>query len=221
MTFVYNTNWHQGVIGIVAGKLKEHYNLPSFVMSIEEDEVKGSARSIPGVDLGALIISAKEKGVITKGGGHTMAAGFSLTEAQIPLFREFVGEYIKKSLNNVIPTPILDIDLSLSLNAANENLCKEIEQLKPFGTSNSEPLIMLKNIFIDNVFPLGSNHLRCNLKDQTGKSLSAVAFNVKDDIKSILTGKNNSCFDIVGNLRFNNWNNKTTLQFTIIDIKRT
>lgn len=221
MTFVYNTNWHQGVIGIVAGKLKEHYNLPSFVMSIEEDEVKGSARSIPGVDLGALIIAAKEKGVITKGGGHTMAAGFSLTEAQIPLFREFVGEYIKKSLNNVIPTPILDIDLSLSLNAVNENLCKEIEQLKPFGTSNSEPLIMLKNIFIDNVFPLGSNHLRCNLKDQTGKSLSAVAFNVKDDIKSILTGKNNSCFDIVGNLRFNNWNNKTTLQFTIIDIKRT
>ena len=66
MAFVYNTNWHQGVIGIVAGKLKERYNLPSFVMSIEDDEVKGSARSIPEVDLGALIISAKEKGVITK-----------------------------------------------------------------------------------------------------------------------------------------------------------
>lgn len=220
MTFVYNTNWHQGVIGIVAGKLKEHYNLPSFVMSIEDDEVKGSARSIPGVDLGALIIAAKEKGVITKGGGHTLAAGFSLTEEQIPLFREFAGQYIKKSLNDIIPTPVLDIDLSLSLTAANENLCQDIERLKPFGTSNIEPLIMLKNVFISNVMPMGEKHLRCTLKDQTSKTLSAVAFNINEELKNTLISKNHTCFDVVGNLRFNHWNNKTSLQFTIIDIKR-
>ncbi|HBO49855.1 MAG TPA: single-stranded-DNA-specific exonuclease RecJ, partial [Alphaproteobacteria bacterium] len=76
IAFAYGEDWHQGVIGIVAGKLKERYNVPAFVMSVEPDEVKGSARSIEGVDLGALIISAKEKGVITGGGGHIMAAGF-------------------------------------------------------------------------------------------------------------------------------------------------
>lgn len=129
MAFVYNKGWHQGVIGIVAGKLKERYNLPAFVMSIEDDEVKGSARSIPGVDLGALIIAAKEKGVLTKGGGHTMAAGFSLTEAQIPAFRTFAGEYIARSLNNTRPHPVINIDLSLSLPAANAGLCSELERL--------------------------------------------------------------------------------------------
>ena len=72
---MFGRDWHQGVIGIVAGKLRERYNVPAFVMSIESDEVKGSARSIDGLDLGALIISDKEKGIITGGGGHLMAAG--------------------------------------------------------------------------------------------------------------------------------------------------
>lgn len=92
IAFVAGNDWHQGVIGIVAGKLKERYNLPAFVMSIEDDEVKGSARSVSGIDLGALIIAAKEKGILTKGGGHTMAAGFSLNEDKIEEFRKFVRE---------------------------------------------------------------------------------------------------------------------------------
>lgn len=86
IVFACGKDWHQGVIGIVAGKLRERYNLPAFVMSIEADEVKGSARSVEGVDLGALIIAARENGVITGGGGHMMAAGFSLTEQQIEPF---------------------------------------------------------------------------------------------------------------------------------------
>ena len=81
-----------------------------------------------------------------------MAAGFSLTEEQIPLFREFAGDYIRKSLNDTTPHPILNIDLNINLTAANQNLCKEIEQLKPFGTGNSEPLILIKNVFIERAF---------------------------------------------------------------------
>lgn len=80
IAFVYGHDWHQGVIGIVAGKLKERYGLPAFVMSVENDEVKGSARSVPGLNIGALVMAAKEKGLLTKGGGHNMAAGFSLEE---------------------------------------------------------------------------------------------------------------------------------------------
>ena len=221
MAFTYNTNWHQGVIGIVAGKLKERYNLPSFVMSIEEDEVKGSARSIPGVDLGALIIAAKEKGVITKGGGHTMAAGFSLTEDQIPLFKEFAGLYIKQALKDTTPYPVLNIDLSISLTAANQNLCKEIEQLKPFGTGNSEPLILIKNVFIEKAFIIGKGHIKCVLKDLNQKTLPAIAFNIVDtEMGKAILSNQNVCFDVVGNLRFNTYNNRTTLQFMLTDIKR-
>ena len=221
MAFVASKGWHQGVIGIVAGKLKERYNLPSFVMSIEDDEVKGSARSIPGVDLGALIIAAKEKGVITKGGGHTMAAGFSLEEEQIPSFREFVSEYVAKTLNNTTPHPVLDIDLSIALTAATKQLCEELEQLKPFGTGNSEPLILIRRIFFDKAYIIGSGHVKCELKTLTGERLSAIAFKVADtDMGKEILSNTHSCYDVVGNLRFNRWNNSANTQFIITDMKR-
>lgn len=221
MAFTYSKNWHQGVIGIVAGKLKERYNLPAFVMSIEQDEVKGSARSIPGVDLGALIIAAKEKGVITKGGGHTMAAGFSLTEEQIPLFKTFAGEYILSSLDNTSPNPIINIDLNINLSAANNNLCNDIEKLKPFGTGNPEPIILIKNVYIKKAYIIGQGHIKCELTDLSQNKLPAIAFKIADtDMGKIMLSKTNDCFDVVGNLRFNKWNNQTTLQFMITDIKR-
>lgn len=221
MAFVANTGWHQGVIGIVAGKLKERYNLPSFVMSIEEDEVKGSARSITGVDLGALIIAAKEKGVITKGGGHTMAAGFSLTEEQIPAFQEFAGEYVAKSLNNTTPHPVLNVDLSISLNAANNTLCTEIEQLKPFGTGNPEPLILIRKVYFKKPYIIGSGHIKCELTTLTREHLTAIAFKAADtEMGNHILSRTQDCYDVVGNLRFNRWNNTTSLQFIISDIKR-
>lgn len=221
MAFVASKGWHQGVIGIVAGKLKERYNLPAFVMSIEQDEVKGSARSIDGVDLGALIIAAKEKGVITKGGGHTMAAGFSLNEDQIPSFKEFVGEYVSKSLDNKTPHPTINVDLSLNLSAANKNLCSELELLKPFGTGNPEPIIMLHNVYFKKAYIIGSGHIKCELYSLTGERISAIAFKIADsEMGKEILSENKSCYDVIGNLRFNHWNNSTTLQFTIIDIKR-
>ena len=221
MAFVYSTGWHQGVIGIVAGKLKERYNLPAFVMSIETDEVKGSARSIAGVDLGALIIAAKEKGVITKGGGHTMAAGFSLTEEQIPEFKKFAGEYISKQLNNTTPHPIIDVDLSISLAAATKELCQELEQLKPFGTGNPEPTILIREVYLKKTYIIGSGHIKCELTSLSGHRLSGIAFKIADTEigKEILSSQQN-CYDVVGNLRFNRWNGSTSLQFVITDIKR-
>ena len=221
MAFVYSNNWHQGVIGIVAGKLKERYNLPAFVMSIEKDEVKGSARSIAGVDLGALIIAAKEKGVITKGGGHTMAAGFSLTQDQIPLFKDFAGEYITSSLNNTSPYPIINIDLSLSLTAINSNLYQEIEQLKPFGTSNPEPIILIRNVYFKKAYIIGQGHIKCEITDLTSNKLSAIAFKIADtEMGKAILSNTNCCYDVVGNLRLNKWNKTTSLQFLITDIKR-
>lgn len=221
IAFVASKGWHQGVIGIVAGKLKERYNLPAFVMSIEADEVKGSARSIDGIDLGALIIAAKEKGVITKGGGHTMAAGFSLTEEQIPAFRKFVGEYVAKSLNNTAPHPTLNIDLSLSLPAVNFDLCNELERLKPFGTGNPEPTLLIRNIFFKKACIIGQGHIKCELTSLTKERLPAIAFKIADtEIGREILSNRQDCYDVVGNLRFNRWNNSTSLQFMIIDIKR-
>lgn len=221
IAFVYGTDWHQGVIGIVAGKLKERYNVPSFVMSIEHDEVKGSARSVNGIDLGALIIAAKEKGLLTKGGGHTMAAGFSLTEDKIEEFKTFVGEYIKEKSGETKINPVINVDALVSLSGANENLAECILQMEPFGASNPEPKIVIENVKISRPAIIGNGHIKCVLADEFSNSLKAIAFRVADSqMGYAMLNADNERFDVVGVLRKDTWQGKTSLQFIIEDIMK-
>ena len=221
IAFVAGKNWHQGVVGIVAGKLKERYNLPSFVMSIEEDEVKGSARSIPLVDLGALIISAKEKGILTKGGGHTMAAGYSLNEDKIEEFRKFVGEYVKTKLGNETITPVLEYDAAISLSGATFDLAESLSLLEPFGAGNSEPKLVIKNVRFKKAGIIGSGHVRCFLSSDFGDSLKAIAFRAADnELGTVMLNAHNEVFDVLGTLRRDTWMGKSNVQFIIEDAKR-
>lgn len=221
IAFVAGKDWHQGVIGIVAGKLKERYNLPAFVMSIEADEVKGSARSIPQVDLGALIISAKEKGLLTKGGGHTMAAGFSLSEDKIEEFKEFVGQYVSEKIGGEAIVPVIEIDGELDVSGATVELAEKLEMLEPYGSGNSEPKLMLHHAKINKASIVGSGHVRCYLSSSSGGSLKAMAFRVADnDIGNAMLTSKGELFDVVGVLRKDNWQGRNSVQFIIEDIKR-
>lgn len=221
VAFVAGRDWHQGVIGIVAGKLKERYNLPAFVMSIESDEVKGSARSIPQVDLGALIISAKEKGLLTKGGGHTMAAGFSLNEDKIDAFREFVGQYVREKIGGEAVTPVIDIDGELDASGATVEMAENLELLEPYGAGNSEPKLLLHHVRIHKASIIGSGHVKCFLSSDNGGSLKAIAFRVADnDIGNTMLTAKGEIFDVVGVLRRDNWQGRNSVQFIIDDIKR-
>jgi len=221
MAFVYGNTWHQGVIGIVAGKLKERYNLPAFVMSVEEDEVKGSARSVTGLDLGALIMTAKEKGLLTKGGGHTMAAGFSLNEDQIEAFRTFVGEYIKEKLPAEALMPTIDFEAVVSLSGANMDLAEKIETLAPFGAGNPEPKIVIENVKIFKPLIVGEGHVRCLLSDGHSNMLKAICFKCTDNEigQALLEGKNER-FNVLGTLRVDRFMNNKNLQLTIEDLMR-
>lgn len=220
IAFVYGRDWHQGVIGIVAGRLRERYNIPAFVMSIEADEVKGSARSIPEVDLGALILSAKEKGLITNGGGHTLAAGFSLQENRIEEFHNFVGEYVISKAGEEKVLPVKSIDVVLDLGGANEKLAEYLEQLEPFGQGNPEPLLMLKGVKIIKPSAFSTGHIRCILTSDNGDSIKAVAFRVGDnEIGYTIMNPHNQKYDVCGTLKFDRWNGRQSLQFIIDDIR--
>lgn len=219
MAFVYGNDWHQGVIGIVAGKLKERYNLPAFVMSVEPDEVKGSARSIPGIDLGALIILAKEKGFLTKGGGHAMAAGFSLEEEKIEEFAKFVGEYIKNKIGEEDITPVIEFDGVIDLMAANVDFADKLESLEPFGAGNPEPKVVIKNVKVIKPSIVGSGHVRCILTSVNGGSLSAMAFRMADtNIGNALLNGKGGVYDIIGTLRKDNWQGRNSVKFIIDDV---
>lgn len=221
IAFVAGNDWHQGVIGIVAGKLKERYNLPAFVMSVESDEVKGSARSVPGVDLGALIIAAKEKGVITKGGGHTMAAGFSLEEDKIEEFRQFVGEYVRAQIGHEAITPVIEVDGVLDLAGADQSLMDKLELLEPYGAGNSEPKLVLQRVRVSKARIVGSGHVSCFLSSANGGSMKAMAFRVADTaIGPALLNSNGAVFNVVGVLRRDNWQGRNSLQFIIDDVMR-
>ena len=219
MAFVSGTDWHQGVVGIVAGKLKERYNLPAFVMSVEHDEVKGSARSIPGIDLGALIMSAKEKGILTKGGGHIMAAGFSLNEEKMEDFRRFAGEYIRGKLGGETVTPVVEFDGVVSLSGANLDLAEKLQSLEPFGAGNPEPRIVIENVKIIRPSIIGSGHVRCFLGGDNGGGLKAIAFRAADNaIGAAMLQANGERFDVAGQLRKDIWQGKTYVQFIIEDM---
>ena len=218
IAFVYGTDWHQGVIGIVAGKLKERYNIPAFVMSVEHDEVKGSARSIPGIDLGALVMAAKEKGILTKGGGHTMAAGFSLNEENLPAFKEFAGEYVRDKLGNEAVVPVIGIDGVVSLSGANLDLAEKIKSIEPFGAGNPEPRIVIENVKIMRPSVIGSGHVRCILGSDNGGSLKAIAFRAADTaVGTAILQARGERFHVAGLLRKDVWQGNASVQFIIED----
>lgn len=221
IAFAAGKDWHQGVVGIVAGKLKERYNVPAFVMSIEPDEVKGSARSVPGVDLGALIIAAKEKGLLTKGGGHMMAAGFSLSEDKIEAFRRFAGEYVRQKLGEEDVAPVIEIDSALDLLGANTDFAAALELLEPFGAGNAEPKIVLEHVRIVKPGIVGAGHVRCFLTSGNGGSLKAMAFKIADtELGKTLLNSQGAVFDIAGVLRRDNWQGRNSVQFIIDDAIR-
>ena len=221
IAFVSGHDWHQGVIGIVAGKLKERYNVPAFVMSIEADEVKGSARSIAGIDLGALIIAAKEQGLLTKGGGHTMAAGFSLEEDKLDAFKKFAGEYVKSRLGEEKIVPVLEIDGRLSVSGATPALADSLSELEPYGSGNTEPRLMLTNVQIKKASIVGSGHVRCFLSGDNGGSIKAMAFRIADtELGQALLNSGGGLYNVVGVLHKDNWQGRNSVQFIIEDAER-
>lgn len=216
--FAAGENWHQGVIGIIAGRLKERYHLPVFVLSIERDEVKGSSRSIPGVDLGETVMAALDRKVLTRGGGHPMAAGFSLTKEQIEPFKAFLEQYLSRfSLDEKARE--LKIDAVLDVRGATLNLVDELSCLEPFGEGNPEPRFALKDVWVSQVVPLKNGHLKCTLCGKGGGYLNAIAFRSEGTPlgKALAACKSDHLIHVAGVLKENVWQGRRSAQFIIQD----
>ena len=215
---VQGEDWHQGVVGIVAGRLKDKYNLPVFALSIEGDEVKGSSRSIPGVDLGTLVMNAIEKGILSRGGGHPMAAGFSLHKENLESFHAYLAENITadKFDSNM---HILDIDGVLDITGITGELIESLSLLAPFGEANPEPRFVIKDVMLSRVMPLKNGHIACSLTGRGGRYNSAIAFRVADTpLGERLMNARNTYFHVAGFLKQETWKGKTKIQLQIHDM---
>ena len=218
--FVQGDNWHQGVVGIVAGRLKDRYNLPVFALSIEGDEVKGSSRSVPGVDLGTLVMNALSLGILTRGGGHPMAAGFSLKKDRIEDFYNYLRENITSDQVQDRATT-LSLDGVLDLMGVTPDLVQKLNMLAPFGEGNPEPRFMIRNVRVSFAKLLKNGHISCRLSGRIGGHINAIAFRVADtEIGSCLLKARDEMFHIAGTLKLDTWQGQNRVQVQIQDMAK-
>lgn len=208
--------WHQGVIGIVASRLVERYHLPTVMISVTNGEGKGSARSIPGFHLCDALKQCEH--LLLQYGGHKYAAGLSIQPDKIEDFRKKFREVSKEQLTDDDIQPKLKIDLELELSDVSEQFMDTLERFAPFGPQNMKPVFLTRNCeVVGRPHIVGNNHLRMRVRK--GNSVfDVIGFGFGDMASQLSSG---SLIDVVYNLEYNTWNNETSIQIRLKDIKLT
>ena len=218
VVFAVGKDWHPGVIGIIAGRLRERYDRPACVVALDGGMAKGSGRSVAGVDLGRAILGAREAGHLFTGGGHAMAAGFSVTEDKIPDLIAFVQAEVSRQLHGELHAPTLDLDGGLSVSAVTAELIAELECVAPFGAGNDEPRFVVVDALIVKVDIVGTGHVRCILSGRSGGRLKAISFNSADsDLGHLLLTSQGRRLHLAGCIRADTWQGRTEAQLVIDD----
>ncbi len=209
---VAGKNWHQGVIGIVAGRLLEKYKLPSFVLAVNNGYAVASVRSTPEIDIHKIL--NKHSYIFEKFGGHSMAAGFTIKSKKIPQLKEI----LKEEMKNVEKEDIqLEIDMEVPLSYWNEKTLKSLSVLEPFGEENPFPKFIAKNLRIQDFMTIGidNSHIKFSLKDENGNYFEALWWGAKNYLNKLSVGQK---INIAYIPKFSKFNNKIVINFIISDI---
>ena len=213
---VSSENWHPGVIGIVASRILDQFNKPVIVISKNNSEGTGSARSLYNIDLGSLIILAKEKGILLKGGGHKYAAGLKIKNSKIIEFSDFLEKNINYDFS--IDNHINFYDSIISIEEINQNLLDDLESLEPFGKGNDEPKFFIKNLKIDFIKVIKDKHISMKLSNNLGSSIQAISFNsVETILGDNLINSKNELINVIATIKRDNFTNKNRAQLIIND----
>jgi len=212
----YGPNINEGLIGIIAARLKDYFNKPSIVITTSNELLKGSARSVYNYNIGRVIKNLLDKEIIISGGGHNMAAGFTLNKENLKDFEIYILEDFLKS--NAVNNNIFSYESEISSLAFNQDFYDNIKKLEPFGTGNSVPTFMLRDLRIIKPIVLNNKHISVFLKSKTGFSIKSISFNsINTKVgEHLMSYKNN--INVIGQINENIWNNKKTLQLTIRDL---
>ena len=210
--------WHAGVIGIVASRLKERYNLPALVIALDQGVGKGSGRSVPGVDLGAQVIAARQAGLLVNGGGHAMAAGLTVAESALPALRAFLADRLAARIEAIGYCPSLGLDGALQPGAASFEMLEHLQRIGPYGVGNPEPRFVLPAVRIQRPQVVGEQHVRCQLLGSDGRRLKGIAFRGLDSaLGEGLLKAGALPLHVAGKLRADSWSGPDAVQFIIED----
>ncbi|MEW6018942.1 MAG: single-stranded-DNA-specific exonuclease RecJ [Pseudomonadota bacterium] len=213
-------DWHPGVIGIVAGRLRERYRKPVIVVGIDRaaDVGKGSGRSQPGVNLGRAVQQAYEAGLLLSGGGHAMAAGLSVRPHLLPDLRDYLCAQIAVEAAEAAEADGLDIDALVTTAGADRDLLDRFQRLAPFGPGNPEPIFALADARVERPMMLRGGHLRCTLVDRSGGRLKAVAWRAEGTACAERLMGEGAALHVAGRLKADDWNGRRSVELEIEDV---
>ncbi|WP_375705164.1 single-stranded-DNA-specific exonuclease RecJ [Bartonella sp. AA86SXKL] len=216
---ISHKEWHPGIIGILASRLKERFFCPVFAIALKEDgNGVGSGRSINGIDLGAIVREAVTLNLLEKGGGHSMAAGITIQSTKIEIFRKWLEEKVSLMVSQLRAKKSLSIDGSLSASGVNEALFELLEKAGPFGAGNATPVFVLPSHRLVNLSEVGKGHLRLVVSNVEGKKLQGIAFRaVGTSLGDFLFENIGEMIHLAGHLSLNYWNGTINPQLRVID----
>jgi single-stranded-DNA-specific exonuclease len=215
---VADEGWHPGVVGIVASRLRERFNKPAFVAGFEGGYGRGSARSIPGIDIGVMVRAAHDAGVIESGGGHAMAAGFSLTPDRLEHFREFLVEQFTNTSAAFDAANELLLDAGIAPSGANTALVCELAKAGPYGAGNPEPLLVVLDARVAFADVVGKDHVKLRVVGGDGARLDAISFRSAETPLGLgMLAARGKRIHLVGRLKEDNWNGRARVQLQVED----
>ena len=221
--FLAVEGWHKGLLGLVAGRITERFAHPAFVVSWELDgSGTGSARSIDSVDLGAAIRAAVHAGLLVKGGGHAMAAGFKLERSRQVAFLDFLKERMAAPVAAAQFTRQLKFDGAMSAKGASKDLLALLNRAGPYGPRHPEPRFVFPSHRISRVRVLKDAHIRCTLRSPDGARIEACAFRVRETpLADLLVKSEGLTLHVAGRLRPTSWNGRDDVELLIDDAAET
>ena len=212
-------DWHEGIIGIIASRIKDKFNKPTIIISIKDKVGKASARSVAGFDIGSAILAGVENKILLKGGGHKMAGGFTIDQNNIEKFKEFILKRFNKNNINNSNNEKIYLDAIISSSALNFDFYNKIDSLSPFGSGNPEPKFLLENLRTVKSLIVGEKHIKAILEAPDGNVIKAISFNSSEsDLGQFLLNNKSNRFNIVGKLSLNEWKGEKNVEFIIDDI---
>ena len=212
--------WHPGVVGIVAGRIKERYNRPACVAGVADGVAKGSGRSVAGLDLGAAVIAARQAGILSTGGGHPMAAGFSLPHERIAAFHAFLDERLAAAA--ALPAAAdLAIEGMLAVRGATTELASHLARLAPFGAGNEEPVFVVHHARVVRADRVGreGTTIRAFIEGEGGgPRVKAMLFRARDGVLTdAMLSRDGLPLHLAGHLRAEEWNGAVSVAFAVTD----
>ncbi len=211
--------WHPGVVGLVAARLKEKFGRPAFAIAFTGESGAGSARSIPGVDVGRAVRGAVERGLLVKGGGHAMAAGLTVARDKLGALRAYLEEALTETVEEARAVDETVIDAALSAAGATPDLVDLVERAGPFGAGNPQPVFAFPAHRIVYAEPGNSDQVRVRLRGSDGTIISAVAFRAANaPLGQALLAARGQQVHVAGMLELDSWQGRTQVNLRISDM---